>query len=82
MENTPGGDSSGYQASYSIGGGNFKRTTTITAKDLAFAIDISPSMLVENPVNVERLMSILMEEESEEEDEDVDMDDHAETLAL
>ena len=66
MENAPVGDSSAYQASYSTGGSNFKRTTTITAKDLAFAIDISPSMLVENPVNVERLMSILMEEESEE----------------
>ncbi|KAF9948246.1 hypothetical protein BGZ70_002301 [Mortierella alpina] len=85
MENAPAGDSSGYQASYNTGGGNFKRTTTITAKDLAFAIDISPSMLVENPVNVERLMSILMEEESEEEDEDVDMDEHDEmssTIAL
>ncbi|KAF9950365.1 hypothetical protein BGZ72_007968 [Mortierella alpina] len=84
MENAPVGDSSAYQASYSTGGSNFKRTTTITAKDLAFAIDISPSMLVENPVNVERLMSILMEEESEEEDEDVDMDEHemSSTIAL
>ncbi|KAF9200619.1 hypothetical protein BGZ49_009138 [Haplosporangium sp. Z 27] len=52
-----------------------RRTTTITAKDLAFTIDISPNMLVENPVNVEKLMSILMEEESEEEDEDAEMDD-------
>jgi hypothetical protein len=32
-------------------------------------------MLVENPVNVEKLLSILMEEESEEEDEDADMSD-------
>ncbi|KAF9089641.1 hypothetical protein BGX29_011934 [Mortierella sp. GBA35] len=67
--------SSPYQASYANSGHNSKRTTTITAKDLAFAIGISPSMLVENPVNVEKLMSILMEEESEEEDDDADMDD-------
>jgi hypothetical protein len=33
-------------------------------------------MLVENPVSVEKLMSILMEEESEEEDEDAEMDEH------
>ncbi|KAF9956326.1 hypothetical protein BGZ65_002811 [Modicella reniformis] len=66
--------SGSYQASYSNSNHNLKRTTTITAKDLAFTIDISPNMLVENPVNVEKLMSILMEEESEEEDEDADMD--------
>ncbi|KAG0285713.1 hypothetical protein BGZ96_010091 [Linnemannia gamsii] len=67
--------SSPYQASYANSGHNSKRTTTITAKDLAFAIGISPSMLVENPVNVEKLLSILMEDESEEEDEDADMSD-------
>ncbi|KAI1299993.1 hypothetical protein EDD11_006336 [Mortierella claussenii] len=63
------------EATYNNSGHNAKRTTTITAKDLAFTIDISPNMLVENPVNVEKLMSILMEEESEEEDEDADMDE-------
>ncbi|KAF9897805.1 hypothetical protein BX616_004953 [Lobosporangium transversale] len=65
-------------ASYNNSGHNTKRTTTITAKDLAFTIDISPNMLVENPVNIEKLMSILMEEESEEEDEDAEMDDQDE----
>ncbi|KAF9372225.1 hypothetical protein CPB97_001377 [Podila verticillata] len=55
-----------------------KRTTTITAKDLAFAIDISPSMLVENPINVEKLMSILMEE-SDDGDEDMDGQDDMES---
>ncbi|KAI8597687.1 transcriptional regulator of RNA polII, SAGA, subunit-domain-containing protein, partial [Dissophora ornata] len=72
----PSSSSSGpYQASYNNNGHNPKRTTTITAKDLAFTIDISPNMLVENPVNVEKLLSILMEEDSEEEDEDAEMDD-------
>ncbi|KAF9352856.1 hypothetical protein BGX26_009354 [Mortierella sp. AD094] len=64
-----------YLASYNSNSHNSRRTTTITAKDLAFTIDISPNMLVENPVNVEKLMSILMEEESEEEDEDAEMDE-------
>ncbi|KAF9909443.1 hypothetical protein EC991_008582 [Linnemannia zychae] len=73
--------SSPYQASYANSGHNSKRTTTITAKDLAFAIGISPSMLVENPVNVEKLLSILMEEESEEEDEDADMGDDQDDLS-
>ncbi|KAG0302853.1 hypothetical protein BGZ98_007188 [Dissophora globulifera] len=60
---------------------NAKRTTTITAKDLAFTIGISPNMLVENPVNVEKLMSILMEEEEEsEDDEDADMEDEDDIL--
>ncbi|KAF9432055.1 hypothetical protein BGZ76_011320 [Entomortierella beljakovae] len=67
--------SSSYPALYNSNNYNQKRTTTITAKDLAFTIDITPSMLVENPVNVEKLMSILMEEESEEEDEDAEMDE-------
>ncbi|KAF8941611.1 hypothetical protein BGZ47_007327 [Haplosporangium gracile] len=75
LDPPPGLSSSSYQASYANSGHNSKRTTTITAKDLAFAIGISPSMLVENPVNVEKLLSILMEEESEEEDEDADMSD-------
>lgn len=35
-------------------------------------------MLVENPVSVEKLMSILMEEESEEEDADAEMDEQDE----
>ncbi|KAG0046430.1 hypothetical protein BGZ83_008407 [Gryganskiella cystojenkinii] len=52
-------------------------TNTITAKDLAFAIDISPSMMVESPANVEKLLSILMESESEE-DEDMEMDEEDE----
>ncbi|KAG0082570.1 hypothetical protein BGZ93_002370 [Podila epicladia] len=56
-----------------------KRTTTITAKDLAFAIDISPSMLVENPINVEKLMSILMEESDDDADEDMDGQDDMES---
>ncbi|KAG0220760.1 transcriptional regulator of RNA polII, SAGA, subunit-domain-containing protein [Mortierella sp. GBAus27b] len=71
----PSSSSTSYQASYNSNNHNSKRTTTITAKDLAFAIDISPNMLVENPVNVEKLMSILMEEESEEEGEDAEMDE-------
>ena len=53
-------------------------TNTITAKDLAFAIDISPSMMVKSPANVEKLLSILMEPESEEEDEDMEMDEEDE----
>ncbi|KAG0250252.1 hypothetical protein DFQ27_009496 [Actinomortierella ambigua] len=62
-------------------GGSTPTTTNITAKDLAFTIEISPSMLVENPVNVEKLRSILEESESEEdddgeEDEDYDMSDN------
>jgi len=73
--------SSPYQASYANSGHATKRTTTITAKDLAFAIEISPSMLVENPVNAEKLLSILMEEESEEEDEDADMDDEQDDVS-
>ncbi|KAF9551823.1 hypothetical protein EC957_004146 [Mortierella hygrophila] len=75
LDPSPGMSSSLYQTSYANSGLNSKWTTTITAKDLAFAIGISPSMLVENPVNVEKLLSILMEEESEEEDEDADMSD-------
>ncbi|KAF9106395.1 hypothetical protein BGX27_009185 [Mortierella sp. AM989] len=67
--------SSSYQASYNSNNHNSRHTTTITAKDLAFTIGISPNMLVENPVNVEKLTSILMEEESEEEDEDAEMDE-------
>lgn len=59
-------------------GGNPLKKTTITAKDLAFAINISPSMMVESPANVEKLLSILMESESEEEDEEMDMDDEDE----
>ncbi|KAF9366387.1 hypothetical protein BGX34_003666 [Mortierella sp. NVP85] len=73
----PSSSSAPYQASYN-NSHNLKRTTTITAKDLAFTIDISPNMLVENPVSVEKLMSILMEEESEEEDEDAEMDEQDE----
>ncbi|KAF9414437.1 hypothetical protein BGZ94_000394 [Podila epigama] len=53
---------------------NTNGTTTITARDLAFAIDISPSMLVENPVNVEKLMSILMEESDEDGEDDANED--------
>ncbi|KAG0014799.1 hypothetical protein BGZ81_000251 [Podila clonocystis] len=56
-----------------------KQTTTITAKDLAFAIDISPSMLVENPINVEKLLSILMEESDDDADEDMDGQDDMES---
>ncbi|KAG0375235.1 hypothetical protein BGX24_009382 [Mortierella sp. AD032] len=86
LDPTPGSSlglssSSSYQASYANSGRDSKRTTTITAKDLAFAIGISPSMLVENPVNVEKLLSILMEEESEEEDEDADMGDDQDELS-
>ncbi|KAF9183145.1 hypothetical protein BGZ51_004211 [Haplosporangium sp. Z 767] len=66
-----------YQPTYT-NNHNAKRTTTITAKDLAFAIDISPSMLVENPLNVEKLMSILTEEEIDEEDDDIEMDEQDE----
>ncbi|KAF9172271.1 hypothetical protein BGX21_005171 [Mortierella sp. AD011] len=74
--NAPGpSSSSSYLASYNSSSHNSRRTTTITAKDLAFTIDISPNMLVENPVNIEKLMSILMEEDSEEEDEDAEMDE-------
>ncbi|KAF9927541.1 hypothetical protein FBU30_003087 [Linnemannia zychae] len=86
LDTTPGSSlghmsSTPYQTSYATSGHNSKRGTTITGKDLAFAIGISPSMLVENPVNVERLMSILMEEESEEEDEDADMGDDQDELS-
>ncbi|KAF9977147.1 hypothetical protein BGZ73_006914 [Actinomortierella ambigua] len=76
-----GGGSSNGSSNGNKPHGSAPTTTNITAKDLAFTIEISPSMLVENPINVEKLRSILEESESEEdedgeEDEDYDMSDN------
>ncbi|KAG0234691.1 hypothetical protein BGW42_006311 [Actinomortierella wolfii] len=75
---TSSGSSQGGNSVNASKQGSTPATTNITAKDLAFTIEISPSILVENPVNVEKLRSILEESESEEDDdgeEDEDYDD-------
>jgi len=76
--NKSSGSSHNHGGNAGNSGNTALKQTTITAKDLAFAIDLSPSMMVETPANVEKLLAILMESESEEEDEDMDMDDEDE----